>query len=113
MYVYVRNGMIIHKSLCIKYDDFLKWSTAMIVECNPTDNLIIEDWQIKIYERSNQFVEDSNKYALLKEKRKLENENARLKPIAEREVRNQLRKRSYEKLTDFDYKRYESYFNSK
>jgi hypothetical protein len=49
----------------------------------------------------------------MKEKRKLEKENNKLKPIADREVRNQLRKRSYEKLTEFDYKKYENYFNNK
>ena len=84
-----------------------------ITDHKPTDKLIYEDNKVKRYEESKQYMEDIGEHKLLKENKKLKKENDRLKPIAEREVRNQLRKRSYEKLTDFDYKRYESYFNSK
>lgn len=84
-----------------------------VVDYTVNDNLIFEWGQIKKYESSNQYKEDIEEYKIIKENKKLKKENDRLKPIAEREVRNQLRKRSYEKLTDFDYKKYESYFNSK
>ena len=84
-----------------------------ITDHKPADKLIYEDNKVKRYEESRQYMEDIGEHKLLKENKKLKKENDRLKPIAEREVRNQLRKRSYEKLTDFDYKKYESYFNSK
>lgn len=77
------------------------------------DNLIFEWWQVIKYENSKQYLEDIEEYKLIRENKKLKKENEKLKPIAEREVRNQLRKRSYEKLTEFDYKKYENYFNNK
>lgn len=77
------------------------------------DNLIFEWWQVIKYENSKQYLEDIEEYKLIRENKKLKKENEKLKPIAEREVRNQLRKRSYEKLTEFDYKKYENYFNTK
>ena len=82
--------MIIHKSIQLKNDDFLKWSTAVIVECNQTDNLIVENWQVKIYERSKQYIEDTNRYHLTKENNELKKENKKLETIANAKVTKEL-----------------------
>ena len=114
MFVYTKNGRIIHKS-----DEkkplrwYLEGSIVYCVSYNKNDHLILEDGKIKIYETSQQYFDDINGYAIQRENNKLKRENNRLKPIAEREIRNQLRKRSYEKLTDYDIQKYENYFTSK
>ena len=112
MYLYVKNWNIIHKSEKKKQ---LLWflEGCQIYEDNQKWNLIFENGKVKIYEQSKQREEDSNKYHLTIENYQLKKDNNKLKPIADREVRNQLRKRSYEKLTEFDYKKYENYFNTK
>ncbi len=88
--MYVRDGMIIHKSEQPKHDDFLKWSNAIIVDCKPTDNLIVENWQINIYERSKQYIEDTDKYHLTKENNLLKKENKKLETIANAKVTKEL-----------------------
>ena len=110
----MRNGRIIHKSEEKKQlKGFLEGASVSRVPYNIHENLILEDGQIKIYETSQQYFDDIDWYSVVRENKKLKKENDRLKPIAEREIRNQLRKRSYEKLTDFDLQKYENYFSSK
>lgn len=87
----MRDWMIIHKSDKLKHDDFLKWATAVIVDYKPTDNLIIENWQLKIYERSKQRDEDSNKYHLSKQVERLEKRNDDLIKIANTKVKKEMR----------------------
>lgn len=95
--------MIIHKSYDLKHDDFLKWASVTIVDCKPTDNLILEDWHIKIYEHSKQWNEDSNKYHLSKENERLKNENDKLEKIAKIWVETKSQRYwKWEKLTDFE-----------
>lgn len=95
--------MIIHKSDQLKHDSYLKWATAFIVDCKPTDNLIIENWHIKIYEQSKQREEDSNKYHLTKENERLQNENEKLERIAKIGVEKKSNRYGKgEKLTDFE-----------
>lgn len=101
--MYVRDDMIIHKSESLKHDDFLKWASVTIVDCKPTDNLILEDWHIKIYEHSKQWNEDSNKYHLSKENERLHNENEKLEKIAKVWVKTKSKRYGkWEKLTDFE-----------
>ena len=113
MYVYVSDKWnIILKTMNRKIgiqNRYREYITNYTME----DNLIFEWWQVIKYENSKQYLEDIEEYKLIRENKKLKKENEKLKPIAEREVRNQLRKRSYEKLTEFDYKKYENYFNNK
>ena len=99
----MRDNMIIHKSEYLKHDDFLKWASVEIVDCKPTDNLILEDWHIKIYEHSKQWNEDSNKYHLTKENKILKNENEKLERIAKVWVETKSKRYwKWEKLTDFE-----------
>lgn len=86
----MRDNMIIHKSEQLKHDNFLKWASVTIVDCKPTDNLILEDWHIKIYEHSKQWDEDSNKYHLTKENAILKKKNNDLVRIANNKVRKEM-----------------------
>ena len=54
------------------------------------DNLIFEDNQIKKYENSKQYIEDSNRYHLTKELEKTKKKNAELTTIANAKMRKDL-----------------------
>lgn len=85
MYLYVKNGNIIHRSESKKQLLwFLEW--CQIYEDNQKWNLIFENWKVKIYEQSKQREEDSNKYHLTKENNQLKKENKKLEKIANNKV---------------------------
>lgn len=54
------------------------------------DNLIFEDNQIKKYENSKQYIEDSNRYHLTKELEDTKRKNAELTSIANSKVQKEL-----------------------
>lgn len=90
MYVYVsEKGNIILRSmerrigLQNKYKEY-------ITTYKLSDNLIFEDWQIKRYENSKQYVEDTNRYHLTKELEDTKRKNKELERIANTKVRKEL-----------------------
>lgn len=102
MYYYIRNWNIIHRSESKKQLlGFLQW--CQIYEDNQKGNMIFEDWKIKVYEKSKQWEEDSNKYHLMKENQNLKNENEKLERIAKVEVEQKSKRYGKEEtLTDFE-----------
>jgi len=54
------------------------------------DNLIFEENQIKKYENSKQYIEDSNRYHLTKELEKTKKKNAELTTIANAKMKKDL-----------------------
>jgi hypothetical protein len=88
MYVYVRNGNIIHVSN--SKVDFLKDADVYGCWFSLSDNLIFEDWKVKIYEKSNQFDKDIHKYHLKSKIHSLEFQNGKLEKIANQTVKNDM-----------------------
>lgn len=87
MYVYVKNGKIRLKSEkrmrapgCQEY----------ITNHKMTDRLIFEGGQVKIYENSKQYVEDTNRYQLQKELKEEKRKNKELVQIANMKVTKEL-----------------------
>lgn len=90
MYVYVTDrGNIILRTkernmkMRIKYREF-------IVNYDMTDNLIYEWGEIKKYENSRQYIEDTNRYHLTKELNEEKRKNADLVKIANTKVRQDM-----------------------
>ena len=102
MYVYIKNGNIIHKSNKKKLlIGFLEW--CQILEEENTDRCIYENWKLVKYEKSKQREEDSNKYHLTIENENLKKENNKLERIAKVEVKNKSKRYGDgETLTDFE-----------
>lgn len=102
MFLYIRNWNIIHKSEQKKQLlGFLK--ECQVYEDNQKWNLIFENWKIKVYEKSKQWEEDSNKYHLSKENNNLKKENEKLEKIAKIGVKEKSKRYGdWEKLTDFE-----------
>lgn len=102
MYLYIRNWNIVHRSKTKKQLlGFLQG--CQILEDNLEWNLIFENGKVKIYEKSKQREEDSNKYHLTKENEKLKKENDKLEKIAKIEVQQKSKRYwEWEKLTDFE-----------
>lgn len=90
MYVYVSNeGNIILKSnkkLMGFQNKYREYSTQYTM----TDNLIYEDNQIKRYENSKQYIEDTNRYRLNKELEDTKRKNTELTQIANMKVTKEL-----------------------
>ena len=82
MYVYVSDKWnIIMKSnirLTGLWNQYREFNTAYTME----DNLIFEENQIKKYENSKQYIEDTNRYHLTKELEDTKRKNAELTTIA-------------------------------
>lgn len=82
MYVYVSDKWnIIMKSnirLTGLWNQYREYNTSYTME----DNLIFEENQIKKYENSKQYIEDSNRYHLTKELEDTKRKNAELTTIA-------------------------------
>jgi hypothetical protein len=89
MFVYIRNGNIIYKSNTKV--DFLP--DASVIGCwfSLNDNLVFEDWQVRIYEKSKQFEKDIHKYRLSEKIESLEFQNDKLEKIANTKTEKQLR----------------------
>ncbi len=90
MYVYVSDKWnIIMKSnirLSGLWNQYREFNTAYTME----DNLIFEENQIKKYENSKQYIEDSNRYHLTHELEETKRKNAELTTIANAKMRNDL-----------------------
>lgn len=90
MYVYVSDKWnIIMKSnirLSGLWNQYREFNTAYTME----DNLIFEENQIKKYENSNQYIEDSNRYHLTHELEETKRKNAELTTIANAKMRKDL-----------------------
>jgi hypothetical protein len=61
-----------------------------ITEYSQTDNLIFEDNQIKKYENSKQYIEDTNRYHLNKELEEIKRKKSELEQIANAKVKKDL-----------------------
>lgn len=85
MFVYVKNGNIIFKSNTRTN----LFPDASEVWCwfSMNDNLIFEDWQVRIYEKSKQFEKDIHKYKLSKQIESLEFQNDKLEKIANEKIK--------------------------
>lgn len=90
MYVYVSDKWnIIMKSnirLTGLWNQYREFNTAYTME----DNLIFEENQIKKYENSKQYIEDTNRYKLNKELEETKRKNWELTQIANMKVRKEL-----------------------
>jgi len=90
MYVYVSDKWnIIMKSnirLTGLWNQYREYDTAYTME----DNLIFEENQIKKYENSKQYIEDTNRYHLTKELEDTKRKNAELTSIANSKVKEDL-----------------------
>lgn len=90
MYVYVSDKWnIIMKSnirLTGLWNQYREFNTAYTME----DNLIFEENQIKKYENSKQYIEDTNRYRLNKELEETKRKNWELTQIADMKVRKEL-----------------------
>jgi hypothetical protein len=83
--VYIKNGNIIFKSNTrtnLFPDASEVWCWFSI-----NDNLIFEDWQVRIYEKSKQFEKDIHKYRLSKQIESLEFQNDKLEKIANEKIK--------------------------
>ena len=56
-----------------------------------TDNLIFENWKVIKYENSKQYIEDTNRYHLIKELDKTKKKNEELERIANTKVKKEMR----------------------
>ncbi len=83
--MYVKNGNIIFKSNTRTN----LFPDASEVWCwfSMNDNLIFEDWQVRIYEKSKQFEKDIHKYKLSKQIESLEFQNNKLEKIANEKIK--------------------------
>ena len=90
MYVYVSDKWnIIMKSkirLNGLWNQYREYNTSYTME----DNLIFEDNQIKKYENSKQYIEDTNRYHLTKELEDTKRKNAELTTIANAKVQKEM-----------------------
>ena len=90
MYVYVSDKWnIIMKSnirLTGLWNQYREYDTAYTME----DNLIFEENQIKKYENSKQYIEDTNRYKLNKELEDTKRKKEELEKIANMKVRKEL-----------------------
>ncbi len=75
-----------------------------IVNYKISDNLIFEWWQVKIYENSKQYIEDTNKYHLNKELEETKRKNEELTIIANSKVRKEM-ELDTKKQWDMEYQR--------
>lgn len=83
--MYVKNGNIIFKSNTRTN----LFPDASEVWCwfSMSDNLIFEDGQVRIYEKSKQFEKDIHKYKLSKQIKSLEFQNNKLEKIANEKIK--------------------------
>lgn len=85
MFVYVKNGNILYKSNT--RSNIIPG--AMEIKCwfSLNDNLVFEDWEVRIYEKSKQFEKDIHKYKLSKQIKSLELQNNKLEKIANEKIK--------------------------
>lgn len=83
--MYIKNGNIIFKSNTRTN----LFPDASEVWCwfSMNDNLVFEDGQVRIYEKSKQFEKDIHKYKLSKQIKSLEFQNNKLEKIANEKIK--------------------------
>ena len=88
--MYIKNGNIIFKSNTRTN----LFPDASEVWCwfSMNDNLIFEDGQVRIYEKSKQFEKDIHKYKLSKQIESLEFQNNKLEKIANEKIKPKIQK---------------------
>ena len=87
MYVYVKNGKIrLRSEERIRATGYQEY----ITNHKMTDKLIFEGGQVKVYEDSKQYVEDTNRYQLQKELKEEKRKNKELVQIANMKVTKEL-----------------------
>lgn len=90
MYVYVSDkwNIIMKSNIRLNglWNQYREYNVAYTME----DNLIFEDNQIKKYENSKQYIEDSNRYHLTKELEDTKRKNAELTTIANAKMNKDL-----------------------
>ena len=102
MFVYVKNGNILYKSNT--RSNIIPW--AMEIKCwfSLNDNLVFEDWEVRIYEKSKQFEKDIHKYQLKTKIKNLEFKNKKLEKAANKNVKEKMELRK--EATKFDRELY-------
>ena len=101
MFVYVKNWNIVYRSNTITKII----PDSMEIKCwfSLNDNLVFEDWEIRIYEKSKQFEKDIHKYKLSKQIESLEFQKNKLEKIANEKVKKETFKKE---PTKFDRELY-------
>jgi len=90
MFVYVKNGNIIFKSNT--RSNLFPDASEIWCWFSMNDNLIFEDWEVRIYEKSKQFEKDIHKYKLSKQIESLEFQKEKLEKIANEKVKKEILK---------------------
>lgn len=75
-----------------------------------TDMIIWEDNTVKLYKDSRQYRKDKKIDSLEEENKRLREQNGNLKTLADREIKNKLRKKEEEELTEYDRQKYFSLY---
>lgn len=88
MYVYIKNWNIVFKS--DKRSNLIKDSIEIYTDYTKNDNLIFENGEVRLYEKSNQFEKDVHKYQLDEKIKKLEHNNKDLEKIANIKITKEL-----------------------
>lgn len=85
--MYIKNGNIIFRSNTRTN----LFPDASEVWCwfSMNDNLVFEDWQVRIYEKSKQFEKDIHKYKLSKQIESLEFQNDKLEKITNEKIKKE------------------------
>lgn len=107
MYVYVKNNRIYAKR---EDRGHYPWCVEVICDYKKTDILIWEDNTVKLYKDSKQYRKDKKIDTLEEENKRLVKQNKNLREVADREIKNKLRKWEDEELTDFDRQKYFSLY---
>ena len=107
MYVYVSDkwNIIMKSNIQLNglRNQYKEYNTNYTME----DNLIYEDNQIKKYENSKQYIEDSNRYHLTHELEETKRKNAELTSIANAKVKKELElERKWQEADEYQRKLY-------
>ena len=107
LYVYVKNNRIYAK----KTERWTyPWCMEVCCDFEKTDMIIWEDNTVKLYKDSRQYRKDKKIDSLEEENKRLREQNGNLKTLADREIKNKLRKKEEEELTEYDRQKYFSLY---
>lgn len=90
MYIYVSEKWNIIMRSSFRWPSMQNKYREYITDYTMEDNLIFEDNQIKKYENSKQYREDTNRYHLEKELKETKRKNSELTKIANAKVRKEM-----------------------
>lgn len=68
----------------------MKWYSELVTNYKATDRLIYEAGEVKLYENSKQYIEDTNRYHIQKELSELKKKNSELVQIANTKITQEL-----------------------